>query len=175
VSDTTFIAIKLRRRDAALWFPTLIVVAAALAVVIVWRTPGLEFAARDALLRARGPLPPAEDIAIVAFDEASLAQLGRFPWPRALTAEALDRIAAAQPKVISFAVLYGEPSAAPTGEADDRALAEALARADNVVLGAQLIENIDAEGQRRMVWLRPLPAFEQAAAGVGHVHVSKSR
>jgi len=52
--------------------------------------------------------------------------------------------------------LYSDPS----GAADDRALAEAIARAGNVVVGAQLIETADAEGRPQNVWLRPLDEIE---------------
>jgi signal transduction histidine kinase/CHASE2 domain-containing sensor protein len=105
-----------------------------------------------------------DDIAIVAIDEASLAQLGRYPWRRNLTAQMLDQLAATHPKVISLDVLFSDA----TNNADDSALALAIAKAGNVVTAAQLTR-IES-GQ--VVWLRPLPSIEKAATGVGHVHVS---
>jgi signal transduction histidine kinase/CHASE2 domain-containing sensor protein len=104
------------------------------------------------------------DIAIVAIDEASLARFGRYPWRRNLTAQMLDQLAAAHPKVISLDVLFSDA----TNNADDSALALAIAKAGNVVTAAQLTRTESG----RVVWLRPLPSVARAAAGVGHVHVS---
>jgi PAS domain S-box-containing protein len=131
---------------------------------VTWRVPGLELYARNWLTRARGPLPVPDDIAIVAIDEASLARFGRYPWRRNLTAQMLDQLAVAHPKVIALDVLFSET----TNSTDDSALALAIAKAGNVVTAAQLTRT--ESGQ--VVWLRPLSSVEKVAAGVGHVHVS---
>src|ERR1700730_3884007 len=146
------------------WVGGLLVVSAALGLFVTWRAPGLDLDARSWLVRARGPLPLPDDIAIVAIDEASLVRFGRYPWRRSLTARMLDEIADARPKAIALDVLFSEP----TSSADDSALAAAIARAGNVVAAAQLSRTESG----RVVWLRPLPAIEKAAAGIGHAHVS---
>jgi two-component system, OmpR family, phosphate regulon sensor histidine kinase PhoR len=145
----------------------LVLLAATVGVMVSWRLPGLELQARDWLMRWRGNLPPSEELVIVAIDEASLKRFGRFPWPRSLMAQALRQISAAQPKAIALDVLYSEP----TREADDQALAAAIAAAGNVVVAAQLTEASDETGETTNLWLRPLPAIEKAAAGAGHVNV----
>jgi len=122
-------------------------------------------------MQRRGRLPPSDDIAIVAIDEASIARYGRFPWSRDLTARALETIASSQPKAIALDVLYSEP----TAEANDAALAEAISRAGNAVVAAQLIDAYvpaDGRSERQVQWLRPLPQIERAAAAVGHVNIS---
>ena len=159
---------EMRRVSQAVWLLAIVVISAAAGMVCVWLAPGLDRYARDMLMRARGPLPPPADIIIVAIDEPSLARLGRFPWPRDKIARAIEIIASAQPKVIALDVLYSEP----TIDAQDTALAEAMARARNTVVAAQLVEAIGAKGAHQAQWLRPLPAFEQAAAAVGHINVS---
>jgi signal transduction histidine kinase/CHASE2 domain-containing sensor protein len=146
------------------WVAALMLLASGLGMFVTWRVPGLELYARNWLTRARGPLPVPDDIAIVAIDEASLARFGRYPWRRNLTAQMLDQLAAAHPKVISLDVLFSDA----TNNADDSALALAIAKAGNVVTAAQLTRTESG----RVVWLRPLPSVERAAAGVGHVHVS---
>jgi CHASE2 domain-containing sensor protein len=50
-----------------------------------------------------------QKIAIVEIDEPSVAQLGRYPWPRARIAEALDVISDAGAKVIGLDILYPDP------------------------------------------------------------------
>jgi PAS domain S-box-containing protein len=146
------------------WIAALLLLSAGTGMFVAWRVPGLELHARNSLTRARGPLPVPEDIAIVAIDEASLARFGRYPWRRNLTAQMLDQLAVARPKAIALDVLFSEA----TDTANDSALASAIAKAGNVVTAAQLTRTESG----RVVWLRPLPSVEKAAAGVGHVHVS---
>ena len=86
------------------------------------------------LVRARGPLPVPDDIAIVAIDETSLTGFGRFPWRRALIAQMLEQLRETHPKAIALDVLFSEA----TSNADDSALAAAIAKAGNVVTAAQL-------------------------------------
>jgi PAS domain S-box-containing protein len=153
-----------RRTGPIGWIAALLLLSAGLGMFVAWRVPGLELHARNSLIRARGPLPVPEDIAIVAIDEASLARFGRYPWRRNLTAQMLDQLAVARPKAIALDVLFSEA----TDTADDSALASAIAKAGNVVTAAQLTRTESG----RVVWLRPWPSVEKAAAGVGHVHVS---
>jgi PAS domain S-box-containing protein len=156
---------RARRKSGQIgWVAALLLVSAGLGMFVTWRVPGLELYARNWLTRARGPLLVPDDIAIVAIDEASLARFGRYPWRRNLTAQMLDQLAVAHPKAIALDVLFSEA----TNNVDDSALASAIAKAGNVVIAAQLARTESG----RVVWLRPLPSVEKAAAGVGHVHVS---
>jgi CHASE2 domain-containing sensor protein len=144
----------------------IVVVSALLGNLVSWRAPGFDQYIRDWMIRARGPLPAPDDIAIVAIDEPSIERFGRFPWSRALSARAIDAIAAAQPKAIGADVLYADP----TSETDDSTLARSIQEAGNVVVAAQLAAPPIAGGPTS--WLLPLPAIERAAAAVGHVNVS---
>ncbi len=146
-----------------IWIIAIIVISTVVAIVVDWRAPWLGLYARDALMRTRGTMAAPGEIVIVAIDDASIARFGRFPWPRTLTAQALDKIAAAQPKVIGVSVLYSDT----TTEADDTALALSIKNAGNVVVAAQLAN----DGQNRSHWLHPLPVIEQSSAAVGHGNV----
>jgi signal transduction histidine kinase/CHASE2 domain-containing sensor protein len=106
-----------------------------------------------------------DEIAIVAIDDVSVAKLGRFPWTRSVIARALDAVASAQPKAIALDILFADP-ASPN---DDQALADAIGRAGNVVLGSQLIDR-GAFGDQSQ-WLMPMPLFARRAAATGHVNV----
>lgn len=145
------------------WGGVIVVLAVVTAMLVHWRAPGLSLSAQDALMRARGPLSPPPDVVIVAIDEASLKQFGRFPWGRSLLARALDQLATAQPKAVALTVLFSDA----TTPGDDEALAAAIRRSGNVVLAAQLVETPLREAE----WIRPLPLLAQAAAGVGHGNV----
>lgn len=52
---------------------------------------------------------PSDRIAVIAIDEQSIANLGRWPWPRAIHAQMLDVLAAGHPKVIGYTALFFEP------------------------------------------------------------------
>jgi signal transduction histidine kinase/CHASE2 domain-containing sensor protein len=144
----------------------IVVVSALLGTLVSWRAPGIDQYTRDWMIRARGPLPAPDDIAVVAIDEPSIVRFGRFPWSRARAARAVDAIAAAQPKAIGLDVLYADT----TSETDDTTLARSIQQAGNVVVAAQLVAPPAPGGPT--TWLLPLPAIERAAAAVGHVNVS---
>src|SRR5215475_13538144 len=94
----------------AVWLVAIVFVSVLIGVGLSWRMPELDLAARDWLLRSRGKIAPPPEIAIIAIDEASIARLGRFPWPRALMARGLEQISAARPKAITLDILYSEPA-----------------------------------------------------------------
>jgi CHASE2 domain-containing sensor protein/signal transduction histidine kinase len=77
----------------------------------------------------RRPVP--EGLTIVAIDDASVAAIGRWPWPRAVHATLLSRLADAKPKAIGLDVTFSEPDPDP---AQDQLLARQLAKAAPVVL-----------------------------------------
>jgi serine/threonine-protein kinase len=52
---------------------------------------------------------PSEQIAVIAIDDESIANLGRWPWPREIHAKLLDKLAVAPPKVIGNTVMFFEP------------------------------------------------------------------
>jgi signal transduction histidine kinase/CHASE2 domain-containing sensor protein len=154
---------RIRHQNQVLWAVAIVLSSALVGVMAAWRAPGLELYARDLLMRTRGNLPLPDDIVILAIDDASIARYGRFPWSRQLMAKGIDRIAAAQPGVIALDILYTDT----TVSGEDKELADAIARAGNVVTAAQLMS---AGGGA--VWLRPLDAIEHAATGTGHVSVA---
>ncbi len=103
---------------------------------------------------------------IVAIDEASLQQLGRWPWPRRTHAQLLTALQPAAPSVIAFAILFDQPDTLDS--AGDAAFAAAIEAAGRVIL--PVAPALDASGDN----LRPLlPAahLAAAAAGLGHVDV----
>jgi adenylate cyclase len=76
---------------------------------------------------------PDPRIVVVAVDDASLDQLGRFPWDRAVYAPFLANLNQEGniPKAIAFDIIFSEQSENPDS---DMAFAEALASYPNVIL-----------------------------------------
>jgi serine/threonine-protein kinase len=110
------------------WFLGLAVV---IALVIFNRysdlIPSLERKAYDMGVRASSRLP-SDRIAVIAIDDVSIANLGRWPWSRDKLARMIDLLAAAKAKVIGNTVLLSEPQTDP-GYAYIQKLLELASRA----------------------------------------------
>ncbi len=121
----------------------------------------------DQHFQLRGPRPGNDKVVIVAIDEASLREIGRWPWSRSELTELVGRLDAAGAAVIAFDIILNEPEKsgeeraarriaerlsargvatepvrreldAAIREADtDRKLAEAIRKSGRVVLAAQ--------------------------------------
>lgn len=105
-----------------------------------------------------------DDILIVAIDDYSLAQLGRWPWPRTLHAELIEQISAAQPRVIGLDVIMTEPEQG--GGSSDRALARVLAANQRTVLPV-VMSNAGAG----LTAALPAPVITKAAGAFGHINL----
>ena len=150
----------------------------------------IEGALLDLRFRLAEPPPPDPAVALVLIDDASLAELGRWPWPRALLAEFLDRLAAQRPRAIALDILFAD--ADPEG---DSILAAALRRAGDVALatsyrfGGATVPPPDFvapsayagwlldDGRARVALeaaalTAPIPELGRAAAALGHVTVA---
>lgn len=112
----------------------------------------------------RGAVPPSADIAIIAIDDKSIAELGRFPWTRSQYVRLLERISAANAKVLLFDAFFSEKET----PAIDRSFAAAIRKAGNVVLAVPF----DFDKQLRVTGgTHSLPEIEGAALGVGHINL----
>ena len=114
----------------------------------------------DFFFHARRPLPTSSQVALVLIDDATLAQQGRWPWPRARLAKLIRAVSEQQPKAIGMDILLPEAE----DEANDSALASAIQSAPNIVLATKISSSPTGN-----LWMDPRPRFAQAAKGVGHV------
>lgn len=115
------------------------------------------------------PTSPSPNVVIVAIDDESLAQYGKWSdWPRSLHAQAIENLSQAGAMVIGFDILFADQSA------HDPELAEAIADAGNVVLPVVGVEPIPSP-QSEITYrdfLFPTSALEEAAAAMGHANVA---
>ena len=148
------------------------------------------------LVTTAQPSTARQDIVLIEIDEYSLRNLqpfaGRWPWPRVMHAGLLDYLGRAAPKVILYDVNFADPDTALgfsfagstwTGAESDRAFAEAVRKAGNVLTLADATYEGDAdvppvpdpgfvlEGAgvtERRVMFPPFPDLAAAVAGFGH-------
>ncbi|MGQ9920247.1 MAG: CHASE2 domain-containing protein [Desulfobacca sp.] len=148
-------------------------------------------------LHLRLPLQPAApDILLITIDQADLEffqeQGVGWPWPRELYVPLVDFCRRGKAVAVIFDLLFTESSV--YGAADDQRLAQALARAGNVLLPIFLSQRSPANGsdpaavlaksrlplqgtptsspQPYSAILTPIPPLLQAARGVGNVAAS---
>ncbi len=72
----------------------------------------LERKAYDLGVRATDRVP-SERIAVIAIDDASVANIGRWPWPRDVHAKVADTLKAGGAKVVGNLVFFSEPQVDP--------------------------------------------------------------
>ena len=106
-------------------------------------------------LQSLAPMPYREELPlrVVAIDDASLAELGQWPWPRTVLAKIVDRLTAMGARVVALDIVLSEPDRSSPEQvakhwpehrtlhdalrllpAHDRVLAESFSR-NRVVLG----------------------------------------
>jgi len=111
-------------------------------------------------------------IAILAVDDASLAEIGQWPWDRDVHAQLVEKLSLGNPAVIGFDITFPLPSANPT---DDTAFIDAVERAGNVVLAQY--GRFDSYAERGMIespeLSEPFSALKEAASGLGHFIFTK--
>ena len=56
---------------------------------------------------------PSDRIAVIAIDDQSIANIGRWPWPRDVHAKLIDQLAAAKAKTIAHTAFFIEPQVDP--------------------------------------------------------------
>lgn len=112
--------------------------------------------------------PARDDIVIVAIDDYSLAELGKWPWPRAYHADLVQQLKRAQARAVGIDIIFAEPEfqheQTPTN--GDQKLALAMQEAGNVVIPLASVEA--GKGLQAAI---PLASLSQAATGLGHNHI----
>jgi adenylate cyclase len=91
----------------------------------------LDLKLKDVRFRTRGDVEPDKRVVIVAIDEKSINELGRWPWDRKVIARLIENLNLYGAKTIAFDIIFSEPS----NMASDKALADALLKNKNVILG----------------------------------------
>lgn len=149
------------------------------------RLLGFDFMQR--LVPAGMPQDRAE-VAVVAIDDASLAEIGQWPWSREVLAGLVQEIDRAGARAIVFDILFAEPDRADP-VLSDAALADAITRSVAPVILSSALGRVGSGGHQGSIVLPPslvlagpsplgwvpaadgvignIAAVEQAAAGRG--------
>lgn len=116
---------------------------------------------------SHSPVESASDVVVVAIDEASINELGAWPWDRAIHANLLEALVRAD--VVFYDVIFAEaqPINANTGLSGDALLRDALEKTPTVL--PLFIEEAQRDGLLKEIL--PLEIFSESATALGHAHV----
>lgn len=118
-----------------------------------------ELSTIDFRFKLRGSIPTRPEVVFIDMSEDSIANIGRWPWPRTWHSTLVSVLSECQPRAVAFDVLFLEPSEKKI----DEGLAEALRGAGNVYLPFLL--NYEKDEVRDITF--PIPELKDAARGLG--------
>ncbi len=111
-----------------------------------------------------GGAEPLKNIVIVAVDDKSLQEIGRWPWSRHQYAALLHQLN--NSKIVAFDISFFEPSS----EVEDEALGRAMSTAGNVIIPQEAIKFEQRDGMlTAREWLKPITALENVTPGIVNI------
>ena len=108
---------------------------------------------------------PSDRIAVIAIDDQSIANIGRWPWSRDVHAKLIDQLAAAKAKTIAHTAFFIEPQVDPGLQFIRKMKAAVNAPADSGAPNAQLVQLI-SEAEQALDTDAKLVASLRAAGNV---------
>jgi len=105
-------------------------------------------------------------ILLVTIDDASISAIGRWPWPRSVHTQLLDKLAQLSPKSVLYDIIFTEPDPDPQV---DIQLGEAMARIGTVVVPTLRDPNVRPGVLPHFV--SPIGPVAKGASAVGQVYV----
>jgi serine/threonine-protein kinase len=97
---------------------------------------------------------PSPRIAIIAIDQQSIDNIGRWPWPRDVHARMIDKLAQAQSKVVGTTIFFAEPQIDP-----GLAYINKLLAIESQVRAATTVPPAEGEGEQAPPAAESLDAF----------------
>ena len=113
----------------------------------------------------RGTLKPSGGVAIIAIDDQSIKELGRWPLSRTEHAQLLKKLHSAGARAVLFDVMFLEPESPEA----DRAFAESISDAGMVTLSTAFVFAPDGAASSRF---ETLPTLTAGLRRVAHINIS---
>ena len=126
---------------------------------------GLERSTYDLGVRERSRTP-SDRIAVITIDDQSIQNIGRWPWPRTLHAQLVDKLRAGGAKVIGSTVFYSEAE-----QDSGAAVIDDLAK---TLQASPLTTQIPAEIDSFNVMLQDTAQHDRAVAGIAKAYRESS-
>jgi len=129
----------------------------------------IDFREQDAIdlrFRLRGEKSASPEITLIEIDDASIAAVGQWPWPRSVHAVLLEVLSRFNPSSIFFDVLFTESSPDPP---EDEKLSFAVKKSANIILPFYYYS------EKPFGAFFPIRSLREAARGTGYVNVEPDR
>jgi CHASE2 domain-containing sensor protein/signal transduction histidine kinase len=110
-----------------------------------------------------------DEIVIIAIDDESLREMGRWPWSRSTHAKLIEKLELESPRAIGLDIIFSEPDV--NNPEADVLLARALSDSGKVVLPVFMSQK---SNNSFPIEALPLPELASNAAAMGHVHLDIS-
>lgn len=143
----------------------LIIVVLSLYYTDIYFLQSFENKTYDLRFRLRGDIPHTEDIAIIAIDEKSIGELGRFPWTRKHYADLIDIVRRAGAKALLFDAFFPERESKKA----DALFADSISRSEIVTL--PVVIEFSKEGSVINV-IKNIPPLQSSAKNISHINMS---
>lgn len=112
--------------------------------------------------------PPIDSrILLVAIDDASITAIGRWPWPRKVHTQLLNKLAPLTPKAVLYDATFTER--APDPQVDER-LGNAMEQVGVVLLPP--LRNPKPHSDEPTHFLEPIRPVAQSAKAIGHLNIA---
>lgn len=109
---------------------------------------------------------PSDRVAVIAIDDQSIANLGRWPWPRSLQAQLIDKLREGGARVIGSTALYLEPEKSSSSE-----LFTAIA---DELKASPLVQQMPAEVETFGIMLDETAAANKEVTGIAQAYKESS-
>ncbi len=150
------------------------VLASCISLFVYWYNPSLlqrlDLLAQDTVFNLRPAPSPSRNVIVVAVDEKSVKQYGRWPWPRALQGLLISRIKELGARVIALDIIY----MLPQDRAQDAALIKGLSAPGGKVVGGYFFRGArtfpeDLESLSILWEQRILNVFQESRARLSEI------
>ncbi len=99
----------LKKHPSLFWGLTITIIFLGLGLFGLKFFDTLELKLYDVMMSLRSEPQSSSDIVIVDIDNDSIEKLGRWPWPRSLLAEGINKISEGKPRVVGLNIMLSEP------------------------------------------------------------------
>jgi adenylate cyclase len=138
----------------------------------------IELRTLDVRFQLRGPRPPGPEVVIVAIDQKSQDELGRWPFARSYFADALDFLREARARVVAFDINFSQPDENSALQAvrqiRKRFQASAPEGETNARLGPWL-QRLEADADNDQKFAEALSRYENAILGYFFLPASETQ
>jgi len=101
-----------------------------------------------------------DEIVLVPIDNIDFEKVRKWPWPRSLFGEFLNKLNRYNPKVVFFDIIF--PGQGPSGPGDDHIFTKAISDGGNVILASYF--------NKEWIYQIPYAPFTEAALDIGFVN-----